>query len=163
MQLRFLRLIWGCFAGVLFLAPPGWCEEAKPQPAAISIIAPWIMATPPSAKVGGAFLTIKNAGPAADRLVGAKTDVADSIEIHEMKMVNGVMMMSHNHPGVSVQPKATVVLKPFANHLMLMDLKRQLTPGETVKIELDFEKAGPIVAEFKVEPIGSSGPQAHAH
>lgn len=164
MPARSMQAILMGLASAAFVAAPAFAEEAKAPTSApaIEIVAPWIMATPPSAKVGGAFMTIKNTGAAGDRLTGAKTDVAGSVEIHEMKMVNGVMMMSDNHPGITVAPKTAAVLKPFANHLMLMDLKRPLTAGEKIKVELNFEKAGTVAAEFNVEPIGSTGPDAHA-
>lgn len=126
---------------------------------AIRITQPWTRATPPSAKVAGGFLTITNTGKAPDRLVAGTTEISKSVEIHEMQMVNGIMMMRTLDPGITLKPGATVVLKPFAHHLMLMDISRQLMPGELVKGTLVFEKAGPIEVEFKVEPIGVRGPQ----
>lgn len=140
---------------VAMLASAG---SAHADSGGISVVAPWLLATPPSAKVAGGFLTITNTGALEDRLIAAATDVAGSVVIHEMKTVNGVMMMSEHHPGVTVKPNATVTLKPFAHHLMLMDLKRQLNAGDKVKVLLSFEKAGALDTEFTVEPIGSNGP-----
>ena len=37
---------------------------------------------------------------------------------------------------------------------MLMDLKKPIVAGETVKLVLVFEKAGEITVDAKVEPIG---------
>jgi periplasmic copper chaperone A len=124
----------------------------------IKVTAPWSRATPASAKVGGGFMTITNAGKAPDRLVGGSTAVSGSLEIHEMHLVNGIMMMRHVNPGIALQPGATVVLKPFSHHLMLMDLKQPLRAGEKIKGVLVFEKAGPIEIEYDVVPMGSAGP-----
>jgi copper(I)-binding protein len=133
-------------------------EPTKP----ITISSPWTLATPDSAKVAGGFLTITNTGKTADRLIRAETDVSGAVEIHEMQMVNGIMMMRVRNPGITVKAGRTVVLKPFSHHLMLMDIKRTLKTGETVKGTLVFEKAGPIKVIFPVEPLGSNGPKPAA-
>ena len=126
----------------------------------ITISTPWTLATPDSAKVAGGFLTIVNKGKVSDQLIRAETDVSGAVEIHEMRLVNGIMMMRVRDPGITIKPGKTVVLKPFSHHLMLMDIKRQLKAGETVKGTLVFEKAGRIEVVFPVEPLGSKGPKS---
>ncbi len=132
---------------------------------AIRITQPWTRATPESARVAGGFLSITNTGKSPDRLISGSTEISKAVEIHEMRVVNGIMMMRTVNPGITVKSGSTVILKPFAHHLMLMDITRQLRPGETVKGTLVFEKAGPIEVVFSVEPIGARGPiagtQAH--
>ena len=49
-------------------------------------------------------------------------------------------------------------LQPSGDHIMLIDLKKPLKEGETVKLTLVFEKAGPIDVEAKVEGLGAKGP-----
>lgn len=61
----------------------------------IEIHAPYSRATLPGAKVGGGHLNIINNGD-DDRLIGAKSDRAERVEIHEMKMDRGIMQL----PGV---------------------------------------------------------------
>jgi hypothetical protein len=126
----------------------------------LRVSSPWTLATPPSATVAGGFLTIVNSGSSADRLVSVTSDVAGKVDIHEMHIVNGVMMMRTVNPGIPVGPKATVTLKPFSHHLMLEDIKSQFKPGEKIKAILVFEKAGPLEIAFNVEPMGSNGPHA---
>src|SRR5262245_50477943 len=109
----------------------------------IKILAPWTRATPESSKVGGGFMTLINAGSEPDRLIGGSTEVSEGLEIHEMQVVNGVAMMRQVNPGISLKPGASVVLKPFAHHLMLMDLKQPLRAGQTIKGTLVFERRGP--------------------
>ena len=124
----------------------------------IKVTAPWSRATPETAKVAGGFMTITNTGKKADRLLSGSTEVSGALEIHEMHIVNGIMMMRHVNPGITLAPGASVVLKPFSHHLMLMDLKQPLRAGDKVKGVLVFEKAGPIEIEYDVLPIGSPGP-----
>ena len=75
------------------------------------------------------------------------------------RLVNGIMMMRAVDPGITIKPGATVVLKPFAHHLMMMGISRQLQAGETVKGTLVFEKAGRLDVVFTVEPLGASRPR----
>lgn len=148
------RLLVGCTA-MFGMANASMAAEAK-----IAVTAPWTLATPETAKVAGGFVTLTNTGKQSDRLIRAETEVSRSVEIHEMHVVKGVMMMRQHNAGITLKPGAKMTLKPFSHHLMLMDLKRQLKPGETVKGTLVFEKSGAIDVVFTVEPPGSNRPTA---
>ena len=128
----------------------------------IKVSSPWSRATPERAKVGGGFMTVTNTGKEEDRLIGASSEIAGSIEIHEMRIVNGVMMMRHLNPGITIKPGSSIILKPFSHHLMFMDLKQTLVAGQTIKATLVFEKAGKVDIELAVVPLGSDGPSAGA-
>jgi periplasmic copper chaperone A len=108
----------------------------------------WLRATPPNAKVAGAFLSIENTGKSADRLISASTNLADSAEIHEMKMQGDMMQMRQLSEGLTIPAKQTVTLKPGGLHLMLIAPKQAIAEGQKVKITLLFEKAGSQTVEF---------------
>lgn len=108
----------------------------------------WLRATPPNAKVAGAFLSIENTGKSGDRLVSARTDAADSVEIHEMKMQGDMMQMRRLSEGLAIPAKQTVTLKPGGIHLMLIAPKQAIAEGHKVEITLLFEKAGRRTVEF---------------
>jgi hypothetical protein len=55
----------------------------------ITIVTPWARATPGGAKVGGAYLEIKAAQGAADRLVAAKSPLAGKVEILKQGLKQG--------------------------------------------------------------------------
>ena len=74
---------------------------------------PFTRATPPGAKVAGAFMSIDNQGKEADRLVSASSPVAGMVEIHEMTMDGGIMKM-RAVKGIDLKPGATVELRPAA-------------------------------------------------
>ena len=122
----------------------------------ITVAAPWTRATPGGAKVAGGYLKVTNGGAAADKLVGATTDIAGRVEIHEMSMSGGVMQMRPLDAGLELKAGQTVELKPGGYHVMFMDLKRQLKEGETVKATLQFEKAGKVDVIFKVGSVGGA-------
>ena len=124
---------------------------------------PWARATPKGASVAGGYLKITNKGTTPDRLVSGTAAFARRFEIHEMKMVDGVMQMRPLPAGLEIKPGETVELKPGSYHLMFMALKDPLKQGETVKGTLTFEKAGTVAVEYKVEAIGAapSGHRSH--
>jgi copper(I)-binding protein len=125
---------------------------------AIEITSPWARATPKGAQVGGAYMTITNKGTEPDRLVGGSSTVASQLEVHQMSMDKGVVMMRPLESGLEIKPGQTVEFKPDSFHLMLMGLKQPLMPGQHVKATLEFAKAGKVEVEYAVEAMGAQGP-----
>lgn len=121
----------------------------------MKISAPWARATPKGASVGGGYMTITNMGTESDRLDGGATGVAAGLEIHEMKMDNGVMKMRPVTGGLEIKPGETVTLKPGGYHLMFTGLKQALKQGEHVKATLNFAKAGKAEVDFTVQGMGA--------
>ncbi len=127
----------------------------KKSTAAITIHEPWTRATPPGAKVAGGFATLENPGDEADRLIGGSFELSERVEIHEMKMADGVMRMSELENGLELPAGGKVVLKPGSFHLMFMGLTGAPKAGETVSGTLVFERAGAVPVTFQVAPIGA--------
>lgn len=123
----------------------------------VEIEKPWARATPPGAAVGGGYLVIRNKGAAGDRLVGVASPVSARVEIHEMAMDKDVMRM-REVKGVDVPARKSVELKPGGFHLMLIELKAPLKPGDKVPLTLRFEKAGEVKTELAVGAMTASGP-----
>jgi copper(I)-binding protein len=128
----------------------------------LDISAPWSRATPQGAAIAAGYLTIKNSGTTADRLVGGASDAAAKFEVHEMSMDNGVMKMRPVEGGIEIKPGETVTLKPGSDHLMLMNIKHALEAGKTVEATLQFEKAGTVKVEFAILAMGAAAPGAPA-
>ena len=128
----------------------------------ISLEHPWSRATPTGAPVGAGYVTVKNSGAAADKLVAATSDVAGKVEVHEMSMDNGVMKMRPVN-GLEIPAGKSVELKPGGYHIMFMQLKQPLKAGDTIKGVLTFEKAGAVPVEYKVEAMGAGGGEHKGH
>ncbi len=131
----------------------------------LEIAHPWTWNTPPGAKVGGAFFTVK-AGATGDRLVSASSDAAGKTEIHTHAMDNGVMRMraiSH----IEIGAGKSVELKPGSYHIMFFELKKQLAAGDKIPLTLVFEKAGKVDVQVNVEERaaakGGDGHAGHKH
>lgn len=127
----------------------------------IAIEQAWTRATPPNAPVAGGFLTIRNSGDRADRLLSVTSPDANSVEIHQMIMEDGVMRMRKLADGLSIDARSIVMLKPGGYHLMFIGPKRPIVEGGTVTATLRFEKAGTREVRFDVRALGSSGAKPH--
>ncbi len=124
--------------------------------ASITVEQPYARATPAGAKTGAVYMTIDNKSGTADRLTGALSDVADKLQIHEMKVENGVMQMREIPGGLPIPANGSVVLKPGSYHVMLIGLKKPLTAGEKFPLTLTFEKAGNIAVTVPVQAMGAT-------
>lgn len=139
---------------------------AAVQAGSLSISQPWTRATPGGARVAGGYLTVTNTGSTPDRLIGGSAAFAERVEIHEMATVNGVMTMRALGSGLTIAPGQTVELKPGGLHVMFMGLRSPLAEGQTVKVTLEFEKAGKVELDFQVGTIGgrtAPGGEHHHH
>jgi periplasmic copper chaperone A len=96
----------------------------------------------PAGGMGGAFLTVVNAGSTPDRLVSARSPVAQAVEIHETIDDNGVMKMRPVTGGFEVPANGKLELQPGGKHLMFAGLAQPLTTGTEYELTLVFEKAG---------------------
>jgi periplasmic copper chaperone A len=124
----------------------------------LRITAPWMRATPKGATVAGGFLKITNTGAEPDRLLSIASDIAATVEVHEMSMSGEVMRMRPIEKPLEIGPGAVVELKPGGSHLMFSRLKQGVNEGDKVKVTLVFEKAGKAEVEFSAEWIAASGP-----
>lgn len=98
----------------------------------------WIRATVPGQPVAGAFMTLKSSS--AVTLTGAKSPVAKSCEVHEMKHEGGVMKM-RAIPSLALPAGESVALEPGGLHLMLFGTRQPLKAGSTVPVTLTFKPA----------------------
>jgi len=159
MQVR--QLIFAAIAAAAAIAcslAVARAEEAKAGD--LVITQAWSRATPKGAKIGGSYVTIENKGTTPDKLIGASSDVAGKVELHEMSVTNGMMKMRPVEGGLTVEPGKTVKLAPGGYHLMMMDLKSPLKQGDKLPITLEFEKAGKVQVTFDVMGVGAQGPAA---
>jgi copper(I)-binding protein len=99
---------------------------------------------------GAAYLTITNNGDEADTLIGASSDAAKVMEIHDMDVEDEVMSMIHLEDGLDIPAGESVSLAPMGRHVMMIGLNYSLMPGETVEITLTFEHAGDVTVTAEI-------------
>lgn len=121
----------------------------------------WVRAPAPGQAVVGGFMDITS--PVEARLVAAQSPVAAVTELHEMGMKQGVMTMravSH----IALPAGRTVKLAPGGLHLMLIDLKKPLKPGDKVPLTLKLESgktSRTLAVEAEVRDPRAVAPQRH--
>ncbi len=118
----------------------------------------WIRAVPAVARNSAAYMMLVSNAEQADRLLGARTDIAETVEIHKVVKNGNMMEMLRSGP-VTIESGGHFELKQGGYHLMLINLTRVPNEGESVKLVLTFEKAGEVVTEALVRR--SSGMSQH--
>ena len=68
------------------------CAALPAFAADITAKSPYAFSTAKTAKAGGAYVSVVNSGP-ADRLIGAKADIAKRVEIHQHIKDGDIMRM----------------------------------------------------------------------
>ena len=63
------------------------------NPAAIAVSQPWVRALPPTQANTAAYLVIENQGGAAVTITGASSDIAERVEFHTTREVDGYQRM----------------------------------------------------------------------
>src|SRR5262245_21690504 len=122
----------------------------------------WSRATPPGAKVAGGFMTIRNQGAAADRLVSASSPAAARVETHVTEKQGEIMRM-REVKGYEIPARGSFELKPGGAHLMLVDIKRPFKEGEKIPVVLRFQNAGEVKVELEVRALGAPASKGHSH
>lgn len=102
----------------------------------LEVKTPWVRSTVQGQPATGAFMELSSKGGAT--VVGASSPIAGTVQVHQMKMDNGVMKMSTLRQ-LEVPAGGSVSLAPGGYHVMLMDLKQQLKPGDSVPLTLQVK------------------------
>lgn len=124
------------------------------QGAIVSAHDAWVREAPAGRKVTAVFVIVENKGTVPRRIVSGVTDVADTLELHEMKQVGTAMQMLPVK-AIDLPAGGKAELKPGGLHLMLFGLKRPLAPGDTVKLTLTLDDGTkvPVTADVR-KPAG---------
>jgi copper(I)-binding protein len=119
----------------------------------------WARATPPGIEVGAAYLVIKG-GSRPDRLVGASSERADMVHLHDVVEEDGVAKMRSTE-SVEIPAGQRVELAPKGRHLMLMGLAAPLVAGQTFAIVLRFADSAEQTVTVTVRAATAEAPHAH--
>ncbi|PJF47088.1 MAG: copper chaperone PCu(A)C [Chloroflexi bacterium] len=97
-----------------------------------------------------AYMVIENKGNAPDKLLSASGDVADTIQVHQTKEKDGMMMMEEVAGGLEIPANGSVELRPAGYHIMLMGVKRELKPGDAFQLTLTFQSGKTVAVDVTV-------------
>ena len=83
--------------------------------------------------------------------MSVSTEIAEVAEAHmSMLDANGVMSMQ-NQEAVSIPARKKVEFKPGGLHVMLINLKQDLNPGDIITLTLEFKETGNVLVEVPVQ------------
>lgn len=128
--------------------------ETERSAGEIAISDGWIRVAAPPQRTTGGFLTIRNQGTTADRIVGVASDVSTNTELHQsLKDEDGTMLMRKART-IEIPAGEDVALKPGSYHVMFIGLEDPIVEGETYEVILTFEEAGDKIVKLKARAAG---------
>jgi len=133
---------------------------ATPALAQIKIENAWARATPPGAKIGAGYMTIRNESSVPDRLVAASSPAAERVETH-VTVKEGDIFRMREVKGYDIPARGSFELKPGGAHLMLVNVKAPLKEGAKVPLTLRFQRAGEVKTELNVGRLTESPKHSH--
>ncbi|WP_127507270.1 copper chaperone PCu(A)C [Actinoplanes solisilvae] len=136
-------------------------ETAAPAPTAtsapagaLSIKDPWVKAADKG--MTAAFGTLVN-NTDKDVTVVRVASPASPMELHEMAMDDGKMVMRPKEGGFVVKAKANHELGPGGDHLMLMNPSAPIKPGDEVQFTLTLSDGSTIPFSAVAKPFAGAG------
>ena len=160
---RFAVAVLSVALGTLGLAGCGGGDEAAsgaaaPAPSAtagtLSIKDPWVKAAP-AGTMTAAFGVLVN-GTGADVTVTAAESPASPMELHEMAMDGGKMVMRPKEGGFTIPPRGTHELSPGGDHLMLMKPSAPVKPGDELRFTLTLADGGTVAFSAVAKPFAGA-------
>lgn len=115
----------------------------------LTVVHPYAIATPKTAKTAAGYFTVTNNGDTADRLIGIESEPTGSL--HETTTdANGVARMGEVE-AIDLAPGQTVTLAPRGIHVMFTGLTKPFLIGDKIPAKLVFEQAGVLDVVFNVQ------------
>ena len=138
-------------------APPPAAAASTPPAAAlpaasVAVSDAWVRWLPAGLPMGG-YMSLRNTGTRPLRLIGARSASFGMVMLHRSEIIGGMARMVHVDT-VTVPPGGSVRFAPGGYHLMLMQA-RDVKPGDSVDIDLQFAGHAPLPVSFQVR--GASG------
>jgi len=127
--LRLVLSILFALSGLLVVAG---CRTASDG---LTVDDPYVKAAA-AGEMTSVFGRLVNSGPDDLTVVSASSDAAESVELHEMVMADGAMVMREKPDGFVVPAGETVELEPGGLHVMLIGLSGDIEPGAQVTVTL---------------------------
>ncbi|HEC1758102.1 TPA: copper chaperone PCu(A)C [Campylobacter lari] len=104
----------------------------------VTINDPYVRQTPPNSKTTAFFLELKNNSDKDIKLIKAQSSLSDTTEIHDHIVENGKKIMVQI-PQITIKAKSSTELKPGGKHIMVLNLKENITPQTKANLTLYFD------------------------
>lgn len=141
-------LLSGC-AAANTAEPLSTGQDPATQASSVQVSEAWIKAADDG--MTGGFAVLENTSDQDVALVKADTDLAGSVELHEMAGSGTAMSMKELDGPLNVPAHSTVELAPGGNHVMLMGLTQELKVGESPELVLTFADESTSNVPFEIK------------
>ncbi|WP_290662425.1 copper chaperone PCu(A)C [Aquabacterium sp.] len=146
------------WAAALLLAAV--CSVSVAQEPLVQVNDAWVRQAVKGQSGTGGFMTLTSRVPLT--LVGFRSPVAASAELHEMSMQGDVMRM-RAIDALPLPAGKLVALQPGGHHLMLMGLTRPLSVGDHLQLTLKLRDGkGQMIKQTIRVPVLATAPAATA-
>ncbi|HEX6970379.1 MAG TPA: copper chaperone PCu(A)C [Micromonosporaceae bacterium] len=125
--------------------------QVSPPTGGLTVRDPWVKAADQG--MTAAFAVLVNSGPRDVTVVGAASDVSESVELHEMAMQDGGMVMREKPGGLTVPAGGEYRLEPGGDHLMLMGLDRPVQAGDQITLTLTLSDGTTVEFSAVAKPF----------
>jgi copper(I)-binding protein len=131
----------------------------------ITVIHPFVRATPPGATTGGGYMTLRNEGDEPDTLLAIEApDIAAHVSIHRTAIAADGTSQMLPLEGIVIPAHADVTIGAEGTHLMFEGITAPFELGEIMGATLVFEHAGRVEITLEVEPFSADPLEViHAH
>ena len=136
-------------------SPPSPTPSASVAAATLTIKDPWVKATGAGAMTA-AFGILVNDTAADVTVVGAQSPVSP-MELHEMTMKDGKMVMQPKRGGFVIKAGGTHELGPGGDHLMLMKPAAEIKPGDEIAFTLTLADGTTVPFTAVAKPFAGAG------
>ncbi len=145
------RILFVIFA-IALIASACQPQATGPQ---ISVEGAWGRSSPMVATAGAFYMTIKNSGNEADKLVSAMSPACGMVELHESYMMDdGTMGMRPVEGGaIEIPAGGSAELKVGGLHVMCMEKAADFKVGDKYTLTLTFEKSGNMDVEVEIKEM----------
>jgi copper(I)-binding protein len=140
-------------AARILIASLAVAQPLMAQPPPLVAQNAWVRATP-GADLAAAYLTLRNVSRNAVTVTGVESPIAGHAMIHETTVQGGLSRM-RPHEQLVVAPGMTVKFEPGGLHVMLHDLKRPLTVGQTVPLVITLAGGATLQVTATVRPLSA--------
>lgn len=134
---------------------PGPAPSATAPAAALTVKDPWVKAGP-AGEMTAAFGVLTNSTGADLTVTGAESS-ASPLELHEMTMKDGKMVMQPKQGGFVIKAGGTHELSPGGDHLMLMKPTKAIEPGDEVSFTLKLADGSTVGFSAIAKPFAGAG------
>jgi len=101
-------------------------------------------------RMSAAYFLVSNFNGEDDVLLSVETNVAQTAEVHESYEREDGMMGMREIPKLDLPAQSTVRFEQGGLHVMLIDLTRRLSEGDTFKLKLVFENGDSATIDVPV-------------